>query len=64
MATQKTLLEETLFLLDNDKRNAMELSRASGVSYFWILKIKRRETVDPGVIKIEKLHKALTSVSK
>ena len=62
MATQKTLLEETLFLLDKDKRNLMQLSKDSELGYHWLHRLRKREIPEPSIVKIEKLYKALTLV--
>jgi len=59
MATQKTLLEETLFLLDKDKRNLMELSKEADLGYHWLHALRNRKIPEPSIVKIEKLHAVL-----
>jgi transcriptional regulator with XRE-family HTH domain len=54
-----TLLEETLILVDLDKGKWPETAAATGVPREWISKVAQRKWEDPGVNRIEKLHKYL-----
>ena len=57
---EKSLLDRTLDLLRKDKRNLNQIARASGLNYFWLVRVKNGSIANPGIRQIEKLHATLT----
>ena len=54
-----TLLETTLALL-RERGKYREVAAATGLGYEWIAKLAQNRISDPGVNKIETLHRFLT----
>lgn len=61
-ATQQlgTLYLRTRDLLVREKRSLEDISEASGISLFWLRKMKYAETIDPSVHRVQALYEYLT----
>lgn len=55
-----SLLEETRKLLEADPRRLSVLSRDTGLPYFWLRNFKKQLVKNPGILRIELLHRFLT----
>jgi hypothetical protein len=55
-----SLLDRTRELLKKDTRTLAELSRLTGINYFWLRNLKLGRTANPGVKFIEQLNKFLS----
>ena len=55
----KTLLEQTLDLLRSTSATVPEISRATGLNARWSYRLRDGDYLDPGVLKIEMLHRYL-----
>lgn len=55
-----SLLDTTVALL-RDRGRYREVAEATGLGYDWINKLVQGQIKDPGVNKIERLHKYLTA---
>lgn len=59
MGKDRTLLETTKELLLRDKRNLMQISKISGLGYFWLRQFKYGQIGNPGINNVQRLHDAL-----
>lgn len=55
-----SLLDSTVHLL-RERGRYREVAQATGLGYDWINKLVQGQIRDPGVNKIERLHKYLTN---
>lgn len=55
-----TLLDKTLELLNKDERPLMELSFETGISIYWLQKMKTGSIPDPSVNKTQDLYEHLS----
>lgn len=55
-----TLHARTRALLNNDKRTLDEISRASGLSVYWLQKFRTGQIHDPSANKVQRLYEYLT----
>jgi hypothetical protein len=56
---KKTLLDETVELLKEDKGDWRNTAVATGLGYDWLSSLSQGRIQDPGVKKIETLHRYL-----
>lgn len=56
-----TLLDKTLKLLKEDDRTPLELSQDTGLSVYWLQKMKAGAIPDPSVNRTQHLYEYLTS---
>ena len=59
---EQTLLQKTTELLLRDKRNLMQISKISGLGYFWLRQFKYGKITNPGINNVQKLHDALLNL--
>jgi hypothetical protein len=64
MDTESQLLDETWTLLAKRPADVTfeRIARESGLSIHWLHKMSRRAIPDPGVVRVERLHRYLRSV--
>lgn len=55
-----TLLDKTLKLLEEDERPLMDLSFETGISIYWLQKMKSGTIPDPSVNRTQQLYECLT----
>lgn len=55
-----TLLDRTLKLLEEDTRPLMDLSLATGISIYWLQKMKAGAIPDPSVNRTQHLYEYLS----
>lgn len=56
-----TLLDKTLKLLEKDDRPLMDLSFETGISLYWLQKMKAGSIPDPSVNRTQTLYEHLTN---
>lgn len=56
-----TLLDKTLDLLEEDSRPLQEISFATGISLYWLQKMKARCIPDPSVNRTQQLFEHLSN---
>lgn len=56
-----TLLDKTLDLLQEDPRSLQEVSQETGISLYWLQKMKVRSVPDPSVNRIQDLYEYLSN---
>lgn len=56
-----TLLERTRELLAADRRSTLELHKASGLSFYWLRKIRAGVIKDPSVNSVQALYEFLSN---
>lgn len=54
------LLDETRTLLDDRDLTLLDISARTGINFHWLNKFQQGKFADPGVKKIETLHRFLT----
>jgi hypothetical protein len=55
MQTQ-SLLERTYCLLDSTDLTYREVAEGASVDMNWLAKLKQRQIIEPGVLKIQRVH--------
>lgn len=55
-----TLLDKTLDLLEEDSRPLQEISFATGISLYWLQKMRVRAIPDPSVNRTQQLFEFLS----
>ncbi len=58
-----TVLDQTYRLLDESDITLREIAVGADVNYWWLTKLKQRRFEEPGVKRIERLHRFLSQRS-
>jgi len=53
------ILTETMILLKESKQKRREIASGAGVGFEWLAKLAQERIPDPGIIRVQKLHKYL-----
>ncbi len=64
MNTEKSLLPITLELLRARSGQYRSIAEATGLDYQWLCKMSQGKIADPGVLKVEALHKHLVDATE
>lgn len=55
-----SLLIETISLLRNDSRSVFEISRDTGIPFYWLRHLRRGKHCGASVTRVQKLYEALS----